>query len=132
MSFEDDLHKLEVDATAAPLAAIPNIVKAVGVSSGKGKKAWQSAARGHSYAGSYPASIDYDPVELAGGTISTDLGPNLDRGVGTPGLGIVEDSPGGVNGSPQRNYAKAEAVIEADLPNGVEIAIDQALRKFGL
>lgn len=129
MSFENDLHKLEVDATAAPLAAIPLIKKAVGISALQGKRAWQAAAAAHSYSGSYPASIDYDPVDS---NLSTDLGPNLNRSRGTAGLGIVEDSPGGVNGSPQRNYAKAEAVIEADLPKSVEIAIDQALRKFGL
>jgi hypothetical protein len=132
MSEFDELHKLELDLTAAPAAAIPNIVKAVGVSAGKGKRAWQAEAKRHRYSGGFPASIDYDTAKLVDGAIVTELGPNLDRGVGTPGLGIVEDSPAGVHGTPQRNYLKAEAVIGDDLEHGVEIAIDQALRKLGL
>lgn len=128
MSGFDELHQFEIDVTQAAAEAVPLIKKAVGVSALKGKKAWQAKARGHRYSGSYPASIDYDPVDSM---LSTDLGPNLNR-TGTAGLGIVEDSPGGVRGTPQRNYLAAEAVIEEDLPRGVEIALDQALRRNGL
>jgi hypothetical protein len=128
MSGFDELHKLALDLSAAPIEAAPLIKKAVGIAAGQGKKAWAGAAAGHKYAGGYPASIDYDPVTDSGGVIGTELGPNLARGVGTPGLGIVEDSPGGVNGAPQRNYLAAEKVIEDDLPIGVEIAIDQTMR----
>jgi hypothetical protein len=126
--FDEELRKIEVDATQAPQEALPNIKKAVGISALKGKKAWQAAASRRSYLGSYPASIDYDPVDA---DFSTDLGPNPNRR-GSSGLAIVEDSPGGVRGTPQRNYVKAEQVIEDDLPRGVEIAIDQALRRHGL
>lgn len=129
MTGFDELHKLALDLSAVPVEAVPNIVKAVAVSAGKGKKAWQGAAKKHRYSGSYPASIDYDTVKVdKSGTISTDLGPNLERGVGTPGIGIVEDSPDGVNGAPQRNYLAAEKVIEEDLPRGIDIAIDQTMR----
>lgn len=129
--FDEELRKLELDLTQAPVEALPDIAKAVGISAGLGKKAWSRAAVGR-YKGAYPASIDYDRVEVGNGVIETELGPNLDRDVGTPGLGIVEDSPGGVNGTPQRNYIPAEKVIEDDLPRGIEKAIDQALRKHGL
>lgn len=132
MTGFDDLGKLALDLTAAPVESIPNIVKAVGISAGKGKRAWRDAAKSHHYSGSYPASIDYDTAKLVKGVIATEIGPNLDRGVGTPGLGIVEDSPKGVHGTPQRNYLKAEQVIEADLEYGVALAIDQALKGLGL
>ncbi|WP_442575870.1 hypothetical protein ACSBPH_01585 [Microbacterium sp. F51-2R] len=128
MSGFDELHQFEIDLTNAAADALPLIKKAVGISALKGKRAWQEKARGHRYSGSYPASIDYDPVDA---NFSTDLGPNLNRR-GTAGLGIVEDSPGGVRGTPQRNYLAAESIIEDDLPHGVEIAIDQALRGNGL
>lgn len=128
MSGFDDLHQFELDVTHAAVEAVPLIKKAVGISALKGKKAWQAKAAGHRYSGAYPSSIDYDPVDA---NLSTDVGPNLNRG-GSPGLGIVEDSPGGVRGTPQRNYLAAEAVIEEDLPRGVEIAIDQAMRRFDL
>jgi hypothetical protein len=125
----DELHKLEVDLSAAPAAALPLIKKAIGISALKGKRAWQAAAAGHKYSGSYPASIDYDPV---GNDLETELGPNFNRSRGVAGLGIVEDSPGGVNGAPQRNYVKAEEVIAPDLERGIEIAIDQTLKGLGL
>lgn len=126
--LSDGLHQFEVDLTGATEDALPNIKKAIGISALKGKRAWQDAARGHRYLKAYVPSIDYDPV---GADFSTELGPNL-GGRGAGGLGIVEDSPGGVRGRPQRNYVNAEKVIEEDLPRGVQIAIDQALREVGL
>lgn len=126
--LSDGLRQFTVDLTAATSDALPNIKKAIGISALKGKRAWQQAARGHRFLGSYPASIDYDPVDS---NFSTELGPNPNRR-GSSGLGIVEDSPSGVRGRPQRNYVAAEKVIEADLPVGVELAIDQALRRNGL
>ena len=126
--LSDGLRRFEVDLTGATEDALPNIKKAIGISALKGKRAWQDAARGHRYMKAYVPSIDYDTV---GSDFSTELGPNL-SGKGAGGLGIVEDSPGGVRGAPQRNYVNAEKVIEADLPQGVRIAIDQALRGVGL
>lgn len=123
--LSDGLRQFTVDLTAATADALPNIKKAIGISALKGKRAWQQAARGHRFLGSYPASIDYDPVDS---NFSTELGPNPNRR-GSSGLGIVEDSPSGVRGRPQRNYVAAEKVIEADLPVGVQMAIDQALRR---
>ena len=128
MTGFDDLHQLALDLSAAPEAALPLVKKAVQVSALKGKEAWQDDARRHRMTPGYAASIDYDPVDK---NLSTDIGPNLSRG-GTPGFGVLEDSPGGVRGTPRRSYIKAEEVIEDDLPKGVEIAIDQALREHGL
>ena len=123
-----ELRKLAVDIGAAPAEATPRIKKAVGISALKGKRAWQAAAAEHRYSKAYVPSIDYDPVDS---NLSTDLGPNLNRR-GAGGLGIVEDSPGGVRGTPQRNYLRAEAVAEPDLEQGVQLAIDQTLRELGL
>lgn len=128
MSGADELRQIAVDAMQAPVEAVPLIKKAVGVSALKGKKAWQAAARARRFSGSYPNTIDYDPVDA---NLSTDVGPNPNRG-GASGLGIVEDSPGGVRGTPQRNYVKAEQVMGPDLEAGVAIAIDQAMRRNGL
>lgn len=124
----DDLRKLAADIQAAPDEARPLIKKAVGIAALKGKRAWQSAVSGRSHLGAYVPSIDYDPVDA---NLSTDLGPNLNRR-GAGGLGIVEDSPGGVRGTPQRNYLQAEAVSGPDLEAGVQLAIDQTLRGLGL
>ena len=126
--LSEGLHRFEVDLTGATADSLPNIKKAVGISALKGKRAWQTAASDHRYLGSYPASIDYDPVDS---NFSTELGPNL-GGRGTAGLGIGEDSPAGVRGRPQRNYVNAETVIADDLPRGVQMAIDQALRRHQL
>lgn len=126
--LSDGLHRFEVDLTGATDESLPNIKKAIGISALKGKRAWQDAARGRRYLKAYVPSIDYDPVDS---NFETELGPNLNR-KGAGGLGIVEDSPGGVRGRPQRNYVNAEKVIEEDLPRGVQIAIDQALREVGL
>lgn len=128
MSFEDDLRKLEVDARRAPIDAVPAIKKAVGIAARKGKDAWRAAAGG-GHLKAYPPSIDYDPVDS---DLSTDVGPNPNRTAGAAGLAIVEDSPGGVHGAPQRNYVKAEQVIGPDLERGITIAIDQTLRNLGL
>ena len=85
--LSDGLRQFTVDLTAATSDALPNIKKAIGISALKGKRAWQQAARGHRFLGSYPASIDYDPVDS---NFSTELGPNPNRR-GSSGLGIVED-----------------------------------------
>lgn len=126
--LSDGLRRFEADLTGATRESLPNIKKAIGVSALLGKRAWQKAAGARRRLGSYPASIDYDPVD---NNFSTELGPNPNRR-GSSGLGIVEDTPGGVRGRPQRNYVAAEQIIEEDLPRGVQIAIDQAMGKVGL
>ena len=103
-----------------------NVEKAVAVSAWKGKRSWAAAARRNagSHLPTYPASIDYDKVHVIDGGVGTEVGPNLTKNQGP--LGIVEDSPGGVRGAPQRNYEKASKVIASDLTKGVLIAIEQA------
>jgi hypothetical protein len=130
----DDLRRLSVDLTEAGEGVGPFARSAVEFSANLGAKAWRRAAAGRNL-GAYPASIDYEirtPSAFGVTEIQAEIGPNLSRGVGTPGLGITEDSPGGVRGAPRRAYVAAETVIEADLPKGIEKAVDDALRRSGL
>lgn len=128
MSGFDELHRLEIDLTSAPAESLPNIKQAVGISLRKGKRAWQEKAAGSRRLPAYPSDISYETKETRG-EISGELGP-------TPGdvgsLAIVEDAPGGVRGTPKRNYLAAEQAIETDLPIGIAKAVSDALREHGL
>lgn len=131
----DELRRLELDLLAAPAEAGRGIEKAVKGALMTGKKAWRASAAARRFSGKYPASIDYDirtPSGFGVTEIQGEVGPNLGRGVGLPGLGIVEDSPGRVHGAPQRNYLKAEEAMGPDLEHGIEVAIEQAHRKLRL
>lgn len=130
MSIEFDFSQLsalsvEIDGGNEKLPRL--VEKAVAVSALKGRRAWQASARSSSrvHLPGYPVAVDYDKVSNDGGLIGTDLGPSIGKAQGS--LGIVEDSPGGVRGAPQRNYVKAEKVIEKDLVVGVLKAVDDSL-----
>lgn len=127
ISFDfSELHEFvaEIDEGNAKLPRL--LMKAVGVSALKGRRAWQAAANGSRSLPAYPTAVDYDDVTNNGGVIGTELGPNLDKNQGP--LGIVEDSPGGVRGAPQRNYVAAENVVEKDLVVGVLKAVEDSLK----
>lgn len=128
MSIDFDFSELgqfsvEIDESTRVLPS--KVISAVKVSALKGRRAWQKSAGGSTHLPGYPAAVDYDDVKNDGGVIGTDLGPNLGKGQGP--LGIVEDSPGGVRGAPQRNYVAAEKVIEKDLVIGVLKAVEDSL-----
>lgn len=118
----DDLAVLIEDA---PAKAGRNVEKALAVAAGKGKKKWTAEAkrktrRGHLKA--YPYSVDYDKVEVvSAGLLETEVGPNLGRNQGP--LAIVEESPGGVRGTPQRNRDSVEKVVAEDLTKGILLAV---------
>jgi len=121
-----EMKNLAVSFGQVPPALKKNLVKAVAVAALKGKAEWKKAARQNAgpHLPAYPASIDYSKVRVVDGGVETEVGPNLTRKQGF--AGIVEDAPGGVRGTPQRNYEKASKVIAADLTKGVLIAIEQA------
>lgn len=134
MSGFEEVHRLHMDLLEVPEATIPFVRSAVEYSANLGKKEWARAAAG-AYLGEYPASIDYDmrtPAGFGAMEFQAEIGPNLSRGVGSPGLGITEDSPGGVEGAPRRKYLIAESAIEKDLPQGIEKAVFDGLRAKGL
>lgn len=130
------LTTLAADLGHVPDNAGPLIAKALTVSATKGKKAWQQHAKEHVHAGhakAYPYSIDYDitnNAQMAGGVanqIDAVIGPNLGRAQGA--LGIVEDAPGGVRGTPQGNARKTLAEISADFEKGILIAAADAFER---
>lgn len=116
-----ELDALAVEIENAAPAVGRNVQKAIAVAARKGKTAWSRSAGSHRYMGPYPGSIDFDPVAVTGaGVIETELGPNLAKNAG---LGIVEESAGGVRGTPQRNYLPAVAIMQEDLARGVLLAV---------
>lgn len=120
-----ELDTLAVLIEDAPASAGKNVQKALGISALKGKRKWADEARRKSRRGSlraYPYSVDYDDVKVTSvGVLETELGPNLDRNQGP--LGIVEEAPGGVKGTPQRNRDPVVKLIEEDLIKGVMLAV---------
>ncbi len=127
-----ELDKLTVSIEDAAPDLGSKMVKVIRTSAYRGRQEWIKSARKNAgpHLPAYPTSVDFDPVDVADGEIFTELGPNLERNQGA--LGIVEDAPGGVRSKPQRNYERAEKVIEADLVKGTLIALDQSLREKGL
>lgn len=108
--------------------ALENVKKAVSRSAFAAKKFWQSDAD-RTGLEQYAAAVDYDIVEVqmfGGATVEARIGPNLDRGVGLPSFGFVEEAPGGVRSAPQfAGRAAIESVAE-DLERGLMIALEEA------
>jgi hypothetical protein len=136
ISFDfSGITRLAADLGRVPETAGPLIAKALVVSATKGKKLWQANAKAHVGAGhakAYPYSIDYDITNNAGANglaneLTAEIGPNLGRAQGA--LGIVEETPGGVRGTPQGNARKALAAISADFEKGVLIAAADAFER---
>jgi hypothetical protein len=122
-----EVHQFTVELENATADVMKNVKKAVSTSAYRGRQAWIRSARRRAgtHLPGYPTSVDYDSVKFIDGSAETELGPNLSRNQGP--LGIVEDAPGGVNATPQRNYEAAERVIEQDLVSGILIAIGDGI-----
>lgn len=120
-----ELNELAVVIEGAAPKVGKNVEKALAVAAGKGKRKWTSEAKRKTRKGhlkAYPHSVDYDDVKVTSvGVLETELGPNLDRNQGP--LAIVEESPGGVRGAPQRNRDVVEKVVEEDLVKGILLAV---------
>lgn len=118
----------EVNRFAADLGRVGtrvrrNAVAAVKTSAFRGKKLWGDSARsqvGRSLRG-YPASIDYDVKGIGAGNlsgeISAEIGPTVGKAQGS--LAIVEETPGGVRGKPQRNRERIEKALTEDFVRGM-------------
>lgn len=123
-----EINTLAADIVGADTRVRRNTVKAVKRSAFVGKKLWADAARGHVQDGSlagFGKSIDYD-VEGIGsghtsGEISAEIGPTIGKGQGS--LGIVEETPGGVRGKPQRSREKIEQPLTEDFVRGMLAAV---------
>lgn len=119
---------------------IPDLVKkAVQQTAIKTKKEWQSDARGKAgrRTRKYARTIDYTEQASSGFGIhafSAEIGPNLSRYGGRggmqPSLGILEES--GVKGGGRGSIRVADRFAEEELLKGVEIAVEQSLRRANL
>lgn len=123
-----ELNKLAVDIAGADTRVRRNTVKAVTTAAFRGKKMWKASADSHIGRGSlrnYGASIDYDIEGIGAGNrsgeISAEIGPVLGKGQGS--LGIVEETPGGVAGTPQRNREKIKQPLTEDFVRGILAAV---------
>jgi len=120
-----ELDALAVIIEDAGASVGKNVEKALGIAALKGKRKWSAEAKRKSRRGhlkAYPHSVDYDDVKVKSvGVLETELGPNLERNQGP--LGIVEEAPGGVKGTPQRNRDPVMKLIEEDLVKGVMLAV---------
>lgn len=123
----DDLDELIRDLGAAPSKALPNIRKAVEVSSRMMKDEWQAEAKSRNgkkgHAKRYPSSITYDIFNTVGG-VRGEIGPHLG---GQGSLGFLEESPGGVRSAPQRNWQKPFKKVVKDFEDGLAKALEDSL-----
>lgn len=121
----NDLDGLIRDLGAAPAKALPNIRKAVEVSSRLMKDEWRSEAESanSNRARGYPYSITYDIFNTIGG-VRGEIGPHLG---GQGSLGILEESPGGVRSTPQRNWRKPFKKVAKDFEDGLAKALEDSL-----
>lgn len=115
-----EMDKLAADLADAPAEVIPRVRKAVEVTARGIKDSWRDAAkskvdRGH--AKRYPSSIDYDMLLDTDGVIGAEIGPSLTKAQGA--LGFLEDAPGGVRSTPQRNREKSLADNIEDFERGL-------------
>ncbi len=128
MSFDIDFSEvtdLAASIEGADTKVRRNTRKAVEHALNLGKKAWRREVDSGGHLSRYPYSVDYDIEGVGtgnrGGEIVGEVGPNLGRAQGA--LGIVEDAPGGVNATPQKNYIIAADEMAEDLVKGLLIAV---------
>ena len=138
------LFDLAADLEATANAIEDNIKAAVQQTAIKTKKFWQADARkeaGNRTRG-YPGSIDYTETrETAFGRVrfSAEIGPNLARYGGKtgkkglqPSLGVLELALGNVRAKPRDSIRRAYSFAETELATGVNIAIEQTMRRYRL
>lgn len=139
-----ELTELYQDLTEVPHLINDFAEKAVSVAAEHTKKSWQADAKKGPRGARYAPTIDYEKREFGAfgqGVYAADIGPNLARYGGKtgkggliPSLGILDDpeSSGGIRTTPSRARRRAEKFAAEDLVKGVEIAVEQSLKKAGL
>lgn len=133
MTGFDDLYRLAADLDAVPAETVPNLKKALGITSGKVKKAAQAKVKARKHFKQAAAGIDYE-VKAARDGLEADVGYNKDRS-DTAKLGnLVEfGAPGSKNAlTPGNELQRSLKENEADFLTGIEKAAGDALRKRGL
>ena len=126
MSDFSELIELAADLSDAPAKAGRNIAKALEVTARHIKDDWKQGAEVSSYfPKTYPAAIHYDAVEVGGGEISTEIGPELGRTKGAS-AGFLEEGGGGVFAPPTHAARDAVEANESDFHRGLEIGLYDA------
>lgn len=128
--MSDDLDALQRDLGTVPRYSQRFVHAALGRTALAAKSAWRDiagpASGGH--ARGYPAKIDYD-VKGDFPSYEAEIGPTLG---GQGSLGILEDAPGGVASAPQSARSKILPWIRDDFEDGLDRAVDDALKRAGL
>ena len=145
----DSMDFSQLDALAQDLTEIPGLINAKAKQAVQHvalntKKSWAADAKKGPRGGRYAPTIDYEECEFGGfgqGVFEAEIGPNLARYGGKtgkggliPSLGILDDpeSSGGIRTTPSRARRRAEKFAAKDLVKGIEIAVEQSLKKAGL
>lgn len=130
--MSDDLDALVRDLGEFPRHSGRFVESALKVTAHKMKESWQGLAKGPSggHAKAYPFSVDYDVTKRSFPSFEAEVGPSLGRTQGA--LGILEEANGGVRAAPQNVRPKVIKANEADFEQGMDRAVDDALRRAGL
>lgn len=129
--MSDDLQRLRADLGHVPVTLGKEVLSGLRGTAHNMKESWQELAKGPSsaHAKHYPRSIDYD-VKSKFSHWEAEIGPSLGRMQG--GLGILEDAPGGVAAAPQNLRPQVISDNEEDFERGMNNAVDDALKRYGL
>lgn len=122
----------ELDKLAADLGdaadVIPNVKKAVQVTSNNVKSAWRNKLQGSSTLPALPYAVSYD-VEVNAGGVEGEIGFDKDKPQGA--LGNVSEY-GTMNNAPRGFGLASLEENQADFVEGIEKAIDDTLKAAGL
>jgi len=118
---------LSADFGDASTKVVPYARAALEVSSRNLKDDWRDEAKGNnSTLKRYGASVTYDLDLQTDGVMSSEIGPDISRPMGS--FGLVEEAGGGVRSAPQRNVDKALRRNLADFEKGMVQAGEDALK----
>lgn len=144
MGFDSEwaeFHVLSRDLASADKQVADNVETALASTAKKVKASWRKKAE-RSGLKQYAATVDYEVKRFAafgGAAVEVDIGPNLTRYGGktgkgglTPGMGFVEDAPGGVRSAPQHAGRDSLADNADDFERGISIAIGDLLDGLNL
>lgn len=139
-----ELDGLMADLTEVPILINGKVEQAVQQTAIRTSKSWAADAAKSmpgSIARQYADTIDYEERTFGAfgqGVYAAEIGPDLARYGGKtgkggllPSMGILDDPQSGVLTTPSRARPRAEKFAEAELVKGVEIAIEQSLKKLG-
>lgn len=142
----DEVYGLVADLTEIPQVIHKKAEQAIQQTGIRTKKEWAEDAKKtmpKRIARQYAPTIDYEAREFGAfgqGQYLVDIGPNLGRYGGktgegglVPSMGIFDDpqSQGTITTPPSHSRRRAETFAATELVKGLEIAVEQSLKKLG-